>query len=65
MKKLSLEEFFSKISGGESRLKPGVAVSYVLIEEDGEEIFYSEWDYVSEDDDLEKLEKVYQDYINN
>lgn len=45
MKKLSFEEFAQKVTGGESRYYPGEACGYVLITEEGEEVFYGEWLY--------------------
>jgi hypothetical protein len=35
-----------------------------LIEEDDQE-YYTEWEFISEDNDLDQLEKAYQEYINN
>ena len=66
MKKLSLEDFTSFMVGGESRNKPGKAVTYILIndpEEEENELFYTEWDFVSEDDDFEKAITAYAEYL--
>ncbi|HHX70724.1 MAG TPA: hypothetical protein GX708_22065 [Gallicola sp.] len=57
MKKLSFEEFADKAMGGESRTRPGLGVNYILLEEDGEELFYGEY---QEDEELEEL---YQEYV--
>ena len=66
MKRLSLEDFTSFASGGESRQRPGTAVTYVLIndpEDEENELFYTEWDFVSEDDDFEKAITAYAEYL--
>ena len=64
MDKLSLEEFEDLMRGGQSR-NSQKAVTYVLIEdEDGEEIFYAEWEFLSEEHDYEVVEIAHKHYID-
>lgn len=60
---MNYQEFLSKMQGGESRQNPSKAVSYVLIEEQGKEIFYKEWDFISENNDFIEAGKAYHEYL--
>ena len=60
---LTLEQFRENMSGGESRQQPGQAVTYILIEDpDGNEIFYTEWPFESEQGDEETAKERYAIY---
>ena len=66
MKKLTLEEFSLCMQGGESRVTPGKSVTYILItdpENNSEEVFYTEWEFISENDDFEQAEAAYKEYL--
>ena len=62
MTNLSFEEFRNLMKNGESREKPGLASTYVLVEDQGKEIYYEEWDYISEEDDEMMVKCYYEDY---
>ena len=57
-------DFVSLLMGGESRNRPGVAVDYVLVvNQDNEEVFYSEWPAADDDDQIEiNLNAAYDAY---
>jgi hypothetical protein len=59
-KQLSFEEFAGLARGGESRAYPKMAVNYILIEEDGEQVFYAE--YLDESED-EAVKEAYESYL--
>ncbi len=62
---LSYDEFTDGIQGGESRLNPGKAVWYVLVEDGGHEIYYDEIVVLGEDDiDPAKIVEAYINYCS-
>ena len=62
---ITFDKFHSLMHGGESRLTPGKVVTYVLVEDsDGEEVYYTEWDFVNEDNDLDMIKEAYQEYLD-
>ncbi len=62
-RELTFGEFAAKMYGGESRMNPGMAITYVLIEDDDQE-FYIEWPMESDEDDCARLEEAYIKYLN-
>ncbi len=59
---LSLDQFRQLLRGGRGRFKPEKAVSFVLIENEDEEEFYAEWEYVDEEEDEVMVEAAFHEY---